>query len=179
MKTIITQTMTLGLILISLVSIAHSSEKKDSTAASECLAITGIAVDEKNIAINGAEIKLFKQNEEMEWIEVTNVEHHDHNFRFLLNVNEHYSIEISKPGYIKRLISVSTELPSNVSITPIFNYAFEVTLLTEKKNSDNFYQDFPIALISYNPKTQVFEEHKNYTKHIKLKIKESNQQAKN
>ncbi|MCC6448691.1 MAG: hypothetical protein IT215_08405 [Chitinophagaceae bacterium] len=176
MKTSIIKTIASGLILIlSVCKVqAQASAKKDSiVSTTECLVITGIAVNEKKQPINGVEVKLYQKNVEMEWVEVTAIQYHDHNFKFVLVANEYYSIEISKPGYTKRLIVVSTELPYNVNHYPVFNYAFEVTLFKEKIVRDDFYLDFPIALISYDEKSRVFAYHKNYTKHIKQKIKES------
>lgn len=138
-----------------------------------CLEIIGIALDEKNQAINGVQVSLLKKNEEMEWVEVTSVKHHDHNFKFILEANEYYTIEVSKPGYVKRLITVSTILPANVALKPLFSFGFEVVMFKEKAGVDDYYLDFPIALIGYNPKTEVFENNYSYTYHIKNKIKES------
>ena len=116
---------------------------------------------------------MYKENEELEWAEVTNVAYHDHNFQFILDANQYYTIEVSKPGYLKRFVAISTVLPNNIEITPIFTFEFDVVLLKEKKIVDDYYLDFPVALISYNKKSEVFENNNNYTNHIKTKIKES------
>lgn len=135
------------------------------------LEVIGVAVNEKNQPIDGVEVKLLRKNEEMEWLEVTSAKHHDHNFKFILDVNEYYTIEVSKAGYVKRLIVISTQLPANVKRSPIYTYGFEVKLFEEKKGVDDYYLDFPIALIGYNKKSKVFENNNNYTYHIKGKIK--------
>lgn len=169
MKLII-QMIVWGTVFITGVGYINIKERKMHEEG-KCLEVIGVAVNEKNEPINGVEVKLFRKNEEMEWMEVTNATHHDHNFNFVLDVNEYYTIEVSKAGYVKRLVVISTQLPVKVSSKPIFTYGFEVTLFKEKKGMDDYYLDFPVALISYNKKSGVFENNYNYTHHIKGKIK--------
>ncbi len=173
MKSNITKKLFTGIIFMSSVCFANEPIKNDSIKSNECLAVIGIAVDEKNEPIDGVQIRLYKENEELEWAEVTNVAYHDHNFQFILDANQYYTIEVSKPGYLKRFVAISTVLPNNIEITPIFTFEFDVVLLKEKKIVDDYYLDFPVALISYNKKSEVFENNNNYTNHIKTKIKES------
>ncbi|HEY0031045.1 MAG TPA: hypothetical protein VGC65_09825 [Bacteroidia bacterium] len=172
MKSIVRNTLLLAITFISSISIAKNTIVKDSLESKECLSVVGIALNEKNEIVDGVEVKLFRENEEMEWVEITNVAYHDHNFTFVLDVNEYYTIEISKPGYIKRSVAISTKLPANVNIKTLFKYGFEVVLLKDKEENDNYYLDFPVALISYNERTEVFENNNNYTRHIKSKIRE-------
>jgi hypothetical protein len=153
---------------------AHNkNSKKDTVKSSVCLEVIGIALDENDLPINGVEVKLFKENEELEWTEITNVLYHEHSFLFNLDANEYYTIEISKPGYVSRSVGISTKLPSTVSFAPIFHYEFEVSLFKEQKINDDFYLDFPVALISYDPKRDVFDNSILYTNHIKTKIRET------
>ena len=163
-------TIVIGVIFISSVGYVNSHEKKNNEN-SKCLEIIGVALDEKNELLAGVEVKLFKKNEEMELIEITSVPYHNHNFKFLLDVNEYYTIEVSKAGYVKRLIVVSTQLPETVSPKPIFTFLFEVMLFKEVKEADDYYLDFPIALIGYDAKNKVFDNNYNYTYHIKKNIK--------
>jgi hypothetical protein len=171
---------TLLAIIISISSInnyAGNPVKMDSTEYKECLEIVGITIGENNEAINGVHVKLYKENDELEWTEITNVSYHDHNFSFRLNANENYTIEVSKPGFISRSVGISTMLPNTVSLNPIYRYEFEVELFKEKKGVDDYYNmDFPVALISYDKKNDVFNNNA-YTKHIKTKIKEALEQA--
>ncbi|MDQ3048261.1 MAG: hypothetical protein M3R27_11990 [Bacteroidota bacterium] len=147
--------------------------KNDSSNSVECLNIIGIALGENNEVINGVEVTLYKENEELEWTEITSVIYHDHNFSFTLESNSYYTIEVAKPGFISRMIAVSTKLPSEVSCDPVFSYGFEVSLFQNKNSGDNFYQDFPVALIRYDNQSGVFLNSDGYTKHIKRKMKES------
>lgn len=163
-------------LFLPLLSYANGSSTKDSTKSIECLKIIGLAIDEYDIAVDGVEIRLFQQNDEMEQIEITSVEHHDHNFNFTLESNQYYTIEVSKAGYVTRRVVFYTDLPDDVVVSPLFTYEFDVILLKEKK-MDDYYLDFPVALIRYNKKTDSFESNMKYTKYIKTKIAQSEEAA--
>lgn len=137
-----------------------------------CLKIQGLAMS-KGLPIDGVNAKLYKESEETEMVEVTSVSHHSHDFFFNLSKNSFYTIEVSKPGYITRMISISTKLPENVKIDPIFEFQIELEMHEEKQGVDDYYLDFPIALIDYDAKKDVFVAHGKYTAYIKSKINES------
>jgi hypothetical protein len=135
-----------------------------------CLRVVGIATS-KNEPLDGVEITLFKENEELIWEQITSIPYHDHSFMFDLHRNAQYSILISKEGFNSRLVSINTMLPDSVSkINAIYIFEFEVDLVKIKKVEDDFYLDFPVAIISYNKSSGVFENHDDYTKHIKQKM---------
>ena len=147
-----------------------SSLKNDSTV---CLQLIGLAT-ERSIPIDGVIVKLYKENEEMLWEEITSVVYHEHSFSFDLNRNCYYTVEISKPGYVTRSVGISTKLPDDIKTNDVkFTFEFEVELFKEKKDVDDYYLDFPVALINFNELTQVFEYDTKYTKHIKSKINET------
>ncbi|MES2761886.1 MAG: hypothetical protein V4677_06755 [Bacteroidota bacterium] len=166
----------IGIIFLPLLTNAHAPLKKDTTQSVECLKVTGLVLDEKNYAVDGVEVRLFKQNDELEQIEITSVEHHDHNFSFTLEANEYYTVKVSKPGFVERWVVFYTTLPENVSFKSLFNFEFEVVLFKEKK-MDDYYLDFPIGIIHYNEKSKSFESSIEYTNFIKSKIKEAEEDA--
>jgi hypothetical protein len=137
-----------------------------------CLKIQGLAMS-KGQPIDGVNAKLYRENEEMEMVEITSVSHHSHDFFFNLDKNSYYTIEVSKPGYITRMISISTKLPPGVKTEPVFEYQIELEMHKEKIGVDDYYLDFPIALIDYDPVKDVFVSHGKYTAYIKAKIKET------
>lgn len=141
--------------------------------AEVCLEIQGLALDENNKPINGVEVRLLLENEELEWIEVTSIPYHEHGFKFSLLPNKQYTIEVSKQGYVTRSIHISTKIPAYVDLVQAFRYEFDLQLFKEKKGVDDYYLDFPIALISYDSLKAVFDYSRNYTTHIKTKIKET------
>lgn len=140
-----------------------------------CLEVNGIATNNKE-PLGNVNVKLYMENEEMEMTEVTNVEHHDHSFSFKLQRNKHYTIEISKPGYFTRFVSISTNLPDNISSKPLFTFDFEVEMVKTTPVTDDYYLDFPIALIDYNNEKGVFVMHGKYTANIKKKLNGTMQQ---
>lgn len=137
-----------------------------------CLEITGIVKHEGTL-IDGVTIKLYKENEEMEMTEITSTPYHDHSFKFKLLKDSYYAIEVSKDGYITRLISISTQLPPDVNVNPIFKYEFHLEMFKTQEGLDDYYLDFPVALIDYDANKDLFISHEKYTKFIKGKIKES------
>ncbi|MEO6902861.1 MAG: hypothetical protein ABI315_06865 [Bacteroidia bacterium] len=137
-----------------------------------CLEITGI-VEHEGMLIDGVKIKLYKENEEMEMTEITSTPYHDHTFKFKLLKNAYYAIEVSKEGYIARMISISTQLPANVNVKPIFKYEFHLEMFKNKDGLDDYYLDFPVALIDYDANKDLFMSHEKYTRFIKGKINES------
>ncbi|CAN5525432.1 hypothetical protein BH10BAC1_BH10BAC1_11830 [soil metagenome] len=110
----------------------------------------------------------------MLWEEITSVVYHEHSFSFDLNRNSYYTVEISKTGYVTRSVGISTKLPDAVKTDDVkFTFEFEVELFKEKQGVDDYYLDFPVALINFNELTEVFDYDTKYTKHIKSKIKET------
>lgn len=148
------------------------TDSTGSSSDSVCLKIQGLAMS-KGQPIDGVNAKLYRENEEMEMVEITSVSHHSHDFFFNLDKNSYYTIEVSKPGYITRMISISTKLPPGVKTEPIFEYQIELEMHKEKAGVDDYYLDFPIALIDYDPVKDVFVSHGKYTAYIKARIKET------
>src|SRR4051812_41661671 len=160
------------LLMCTLFSLTANAQTAVPDGDSVCLKIQGLAMS-KGLPIDGVNAKLYREDQEMEMVEVTSVSHHSHDFFFNLSKNGYYTIEVSKPGYITRMISISTKLPPTVKIDPIFEYQIELEMIQEKQGVDDYYLDFPIALIDYDPVKDVFVSHGKYTAYIKAKIKES------
>ncbi len=138
-----------------------------------CLRILGMAVENKT-PLDGVQVTLYKENDELEWEEVTSVEEREHHFLFNLLGNSYYTIDIVKPGYVKRSVGISTMLPQNVKVGSVkFTFDFEVDMLKEKENVDDYYMDFPVALIGYDKTKKSFQYNAKYTKHIKAKVKDA------
>lgn len=136
-----------------------------------CLQVNGKAIDKyTQAAIDGATVTLYKENEQMEWTQVSSVVYHQHNFSSQLNVNQYYTIEISKEGYVTRSIGISTMLADSLNWTELFHFDFDVEMFKLEKGMDEYYLDFPVALVSYDPKEDEFNNHYKYTEHIKTKI---------
>lgn len=138
----------------------------------ECMRAVGVAMD-NGVPVDGVSVTLYKLSEEVEWTEVTNAPKHDHHFSFDLMGNSYYTIQVSKPGYVTRIVGISTQMPPTVVIdeyNPKTIFEFEVDLFKVKDGTDDYYLDFPIALVNYNLATKKFEQDKNYTTKLKANI---------
>lgn len=88
-------------------------------------------------------------------------------FKYELKKDAFYTIRISKDGYITRLISICTKLPSQHN--DLYKLDFETELIEEheskKLNADAL--DFPITIIYYDAKSNWFYINEEYTSNIK------------
>src|SRR3954462_6559092 len=98
MRSLLTRRLIAVLVLLASTGLAHSRLKSDTSKV--CLEVVGVAINENNEPVDGVEVRLLKENEEMEWVEVTSVTYHDHDFTFALDADSYYTIEVSKKGYV-------------------------------------------------------------------------------
>ena len=128
----------------------------------ECLEITGmVTINEK--PQSDVTVQLWLENAEITKIELKK----EFKFKFFLKKNAAYSIVVSRPGYLNRIVSISTRLPMDVTTEDLFRFNFEMELIPETAAKDPFYTDFPTANISYNPVLDAFENDDKYSKNIK------------
>ena len=88
-------------------------------------------------------------------------------FKYDLKKDAIYTIRISKPGYITKLISIYTKIPEKHD--ELYRLDFETELIAEHKakklNSDAL--DFPITIIYYDAEANWFYFNEEYTSNIK------------
>jgi hypothetical protein len=114
----------------------------------------------------GLTIKLYCGSEEIMRIDSTEWS----KVYFTLKKDKYYTLEISREGYVPRLVGISTKVPKHVPLKPIFRFEFEVDMLEKTEGTDNFYLDFPVALVSFNPQKECFEHSRKYTNRIKKEL---------
>lgn len=92
-------------------------------------------------------------------------------FKLVLGRNSYYTIRISRPGYVSKLIGVDTEVEET---DIIYGFKFETMLLKEEAlvhlNKDAM--DMPIAIIQFDEKNDGFVYDKKYTESVKQKLRE-------
>ncbi len=140
-------------------TIIANGKYKDST----CLIVCGSAL------VNGTTVgditaKLYYDNRE---IDSQNLSNKDYEFLFKLERNHYYTVKILKGGFITRSVSINTDLPAHISITPVFKFHFEVELLRETNKLNYEYTDFPIAIVEYRAGRDVFDYSRKYTEKVK------------
>ncbi len=88
-------------------------------------------------------------------------------FKYELKKDAIYTVRISKPGYITKLISIYTKLAEKHD--ELYRLDFETELIEEHKakklNADAL--DFPITIIYYDDKANWFYFNEEYTSNIK------------
>jgi len=138
------------------------------TSNENCLLVK-LNVTEDAKELDNTTVKVYMDNELVSVINSEIAPLH----KISLKRNQHYTLEISRPGYNNKLISISTMMPDNVVSEDLFVYQYdlELNLVKEEVKTDAFYVDFPSALISYNATTDKFDYSKKYTKHIQNKMK--------
>lgn len=116
--------------------------------------------------ISGVSIVLYCGNEEVMRIDSTEKSKTE----FTLKRDQYYTVEIKRPGYAPRLVGIYTNIPAAVPLKPLFRYEFEVEMAPQLQSTDDFYLDFPVALVSFNKKNEAFEPHKKYLKVLKKEM---------
>lgn len=129
-----------------------------------CLEITGKAMF-NGTQLAGVTVVLTENNKEVSKTPIPP----KGKFLLVLKKNSHYTVKISKNGFVTRSVSVDTQLPPGTEYG-IYRFDMEVELFKENKNINNDYLDFPVALISYDKEKDVFNYSKKYTATIKKKI---------
>lgn len=91
------------------------------------------------------------------------------NESFLLKVkkNSWYTIRIIKPGYFPLVVSIDTRLPEYDNGQHKFHFDTELIVENYMVIQDDEAIDFPIAIISFNPKSSEFMPVKQYSKNIR------------
>jgi hypothetical protein len=125
---------------------------------------------EKNVPLTGVTIKVYLDNEP---ILLTNTDMMDVK-KISMERNRYYSIEISKEGYYSKLVRISTMMPKDQKVYNdgfVYEYDLQIELIRVDPESHSFYLDFPIALISYDKKSDRFNYSQHYSEGINNHIK--------
>ncbi len=85
-----------------------------------------------------------------------------------LKQDHDYYLRLSKPGFVPRIINISTKMPKNaLAEVDIFHFTFEMEMIPEQNNYNSYYLDFPAALVSYDKKEQGYAISQKYNEYIK------------
>ncbi|MEZ4721749.1 MAG: hypothetical protein R2813_07745 [Flavobacteriales bacterium] len=132
--------------------------EKEKPESFEALDIRGLITSDKE-KIADVILELWEDNEVIESIETKK----NGKFKFRLENNHIYTIQLSKKGYYTKRISVNTHLPEDVKNR--FEFEFDINIDSKKDNQfDESLSEYPSALIAYNKKRKKFYFDKDYTK---------------
>ena len=90
-------------------------------------------------------------------------------FQLELDIDQMYTIRVTKQGYQEKLFLVDTTLPKDLLDYPDY-YCYVDLLPATIQNIDPFYTDFPSAIIRYSSEKGGFYHSENYLTHIQTKL---------
>lgn len=136
--------------------VLHAGAQKNDNKEN-CLATVGFFTN--TVLIKNIRVYLYNGSDIVDSAKVNS----NKDFGFVLDRNKRYTICINAPDFYQRLITINTDLPEHVNTIPLFIFEFEIELIPEIKGVDDYYMDFPIAIIEFDPKTETFGYRKKYT----------------
>lgn len=91
-------------------------------------------------------------------------------FNFVLNINRHYTIRISKTGYSNKSVAINTEIITGTDELHVFE--FELDLIKEKmaKNLNKDVIDYPVAIIQFDYEADDFTHNQEYADMVKKEL---------
>ena len=124
-----------------------------------------VTYNDKNL--ESANVDLYQFGEQVEGI-ITN---NSGRFEFILDLETEYSIEITKPNFITKVISINTS--GSDPNQALYGYEFggwEVGIYKDFKELDKTVLEAPIAIIEYSEEIQNFDYNIKYTRKILDKL---------
>ncbi len=90
-------------------------------------------------------------------------------FNLELDIDQAYTVRVSKPGFADKLIYIDTTLPKDQVTYP--DYEMTLNLIASGDHSvDPFYADFPSGIIRWNEEMDGFYHNEGYLAHIQSKL---------
>ena len=164
MKNLILSPITL--ILISLLSFSTSvfgGNEKDSLY---CIEIDGKVLISKNDPSKTYKIELLCHNDLVD----SGVVVDDESFLLKVKKNSWYTIRIVKEGYFPLIVSIDTRLPEYSTGNHKFHFDTELIVENYTSIQDQDAIDFPIAIVSFNTKNDLFTPIREYSKNIRTSL---------
>ena len=132
-----------------------------------CLQLEGKIVNAEEGYDGECLVELISENEVKEFI---SLKEGKNKFKFVLSKNTFYSVRVSKKGFATKLISVNTEMLTELEGVHVFK--FETRLMSEKVaaklNQDIL--DFPVTIIQFDYEKESFTHNSTYTAYIKKEL---------
>ncbi len=90
-------------------------------------------------------------------------------FMLELDIDQAYTVRVSKPGYTDKLVYIDTALPKDRVVYPDYEMTFGL-LPAGDTGIDPFYADFPTGIVRWDPEMEGFYHSENYLAHIQSKL---------
>lgn len=153
----------LAAILIFLSFMAFAQKPED-----HCLKVT-VRPTIDGQAVEGVSVKLFRGSEELASIDTTESRQEV----FYLERNESYTIQVSAPGRLTRTVAVITKVPSDLPKNLRYKCVMDIEMPSAMTVVNDYFLDFPVALIKYNEDKFKFEHIKDYTATVQKRLEDT------
>lgn len=120
-------------------------------------------------AVEGVTVKLYRGTEELVIIDTTETRQEV----FYLERNESYTIEVSAPGRLTRKVAVLTKVPSDLPKNLRYKCVMDIEMPSAMTVYNDYFLDFPVALIEYNEDKFKFEHIKDYTATVRSRLEDT------
>ncbi len=162
------------LLVLTFASHIRAQDEVDSDAPAEeegftALVISGQITDEKDKTVKAVNVELFEGNEVVSAFYTKK----NGKFKFQLLDGHHYTIQLTKSGYVSKRISVNTNLPAEDDNTYYFD--FDIGLVPEEGNKvkDETLYEYPSAIIGFDDRRTDFYFDEKYTRSLMKDIRTS------
>lgn len=120
-----------------------------------------------------ASVKVYLENEELGTFPISK----KGGFRLELDLDNFYTIEVSKNGFITKRVSVDTHMDENVVDYAAYDCFINLHPVNEVTGVDTDYFDFPAAIVRYDAELGGFYHSDHYLAHINEMLDKAVQQA--
>jgi hypothetical protein len=154
----------LGFLLASCTATAQNLVDSRSQAEGWYVPVNG-AVTANGAKARELDVKLYLDNQL-----VSEVTAKKGKFHLELDLNNAYTLILSKEGYEPKVIQVDTHVPDQLVKYPGYNCFVDLEPSDKFAHSDPFYLDFPGALVSWHPEQKGFYHSTGYLADIQSKV---------
>ena len=94
----------------------------------------------------------------------------DGDFKLDLDIDNQFLIRVKKEGFEDKLVLIDTSLPADLVTYPDYECYVNLIPRGKTKGVDEFYTDFPSAIVRYNEEMGGFYHSEHYLDHIQTKV---------
>lgn len=123
------------------------------------------------VAVKGVTMKLYRGAFPELTIDTTKARHEV----FYLERGESYTIEVSAPGRLARKVTIITKVPDDLPLDLKYKCVMDVELPPELAIVNDYYLDFPVAIVQYDKEEFTFHHIEDYSSTVRWRLEEDEQ----
>tara|TARA_R110002096_G_scaffold72174_4_gene172198 strand:+ start:47328 stop:47852 length:525 start_codon:yes stop_codon:yes gene_type:complete len=135
---------------------------KSGASEKDSIVLTGLVFNNKD-RVKNVVINIYNKNKLWKTVYVKS----SNRFKTNLPLNETMTIEITAEKFYPKRFIFDTSVPNDLKSVP--NYDFDIDIFSEKEleGVNTSFLDFPVGIVTYDPKKKEFERDIKYTKKMK------------